>query len=171
MLYNTKTLLIYKRGRQVKRKIFTILAMILCVCFCFAGCNLFPENKVAKANQTVVSAGGVTITREEFIKGYNSYYSTFYNQYGNSEKATDALIKYLVAKELYLEDANKMLENGEITLSNTEQNYLWNQTLEALITNIESFENHICFANYLLPFLRCLHRLFCNFELCNDTQF
>lgn len=127
----------------MKRKIFTILAMILCVCFCFAGCNLFPENKVAKANQTVVSAGGVTITREEFIKGYNSYYSTFYNQYRDSEKATDALIKYLVSKELYLEDAKEMIEKGEITISKTEQNYLWKQTLEAILTNIESFEEDV----------------------------
>lgn len=127
----------------MKKRILTILAMILCVCFCFAGCGLFPENKNNKNNQIVIEAGNVTITREEFVKGYNSYYNTFYNQYRDSEKALDALAKYLVSKELYLEDANKLLEEGKIVLSNTEQNYLWQQTLEAMLKNIESFEEKV----------------------------
>lgn len=127
----------------MKRKLFTILAMILCVCFCFAGCSLFPENTNNKNNQIVIEAGDVEINREEFVSAYNRYYSTFYNQYQDSDKALNALVDYLVSKELYLEDANNLLDEEKIVLTKTEQNYLWQQTLNAIITNIESFEEKV----------------------------
>lgn len=128
----------------MKKKILTVMAMILCVVLCFTGCSLFPQDTVAKANQEVISSEKVTLTREEFVKGYNNYYSTFYNQSnGDSEKATEQLIKYLVAKKLYLKDANQLLEQGKITLSKTEQNYIWFQTLSSMITNIETFEEDV----------------------------
>ena len=118
--------------------------MLLCVCFCFAGCGLFPENKNAISNQKVISSEKVTLTREEFVKGYNNYYSTFYNQSnGDSNKAISSLIEYLVAKKLYIEDAKKLVEEGKIVLSNTEKNYLWNTTYNSLISNIESFEKEV----------------------------
>ncbi len=118
--------------------------MLLCVCFCFAGCGLFPENKTAINNQEVVSTENVTLTREEFVKGYNNYYSTFYNQSnGDSDKAISSLIEYLVAKKLYISDAKKLVEEGKIVLSNTEKNYLWNTTYNSLISNIESFEKEV----------------------------
>lgn len=118
--------------------------MLLCVCFCFAGCGLFPENKNAISNQKVISSEKVTLTREEFVKGYNNYYSTFYNQSnGDSSKALNSLLEYLVAKKLYIEDAKKLVEEGKIVLSNTEKNYLWNTTYNSLISNIESFEKEV----------------------------
>lgn len=128
----------------MNKKVFSIFAMILCVCFCLAGCNLFPENETAIKNQIVVETGGVTISREDFINGYNNYYSTFYNQAnGDSNVALNSLIKYLVSKELYLNDAKKLVENGVITLTNTEKNYLWHTTYTSIITNIESFEDAV----------------------------
>lgn len=128
----------------MKKKWFSIFALMLCVCFCFAGCNLFPENTEAINGQTVVSTGGVTISREDFVTGYNNYYSNFYNQSnGDSEVALNSLIKYLVSKELYLDDARDLVENGAIVLSNTEKNYLWYTTYTSLITNIETFEEAV----------------------------
>ena len=128
----------------MKKKWFSIFALMLCVCFCFAGCNLFPENTAAINSQTVVSTGGVTISREDFVTGYNNYYSTFYNQSNrDSEVALNSLIKYLVSKELYLDDAKDLVENGAIVLSNTEKNYLWYTTYTSLITNIETFEKDV----------------------------
>lgn len=128
----------------MKKSILSIFAMLLCVCFCFAGCGLFPENKNAISNQKVISSEKVTLTREEFVKGYNNYYSTFYNQSnGDSNKAISSLIEYLVAKKLYIEDAKKLVEEGKIVLSNTEKNYLWNTTYNSLISNIESFEKEV----------------------------
>ncbi len=128
----------------MKKKWFSIFALMLCVCFCFAGCNLFPENTAAINSQTVVSTGGVTISREDFINGYNNYYSTFYSQSnGDSEVALNSLIKYLVSKELYLDDAKDLVANGAIVLSNTEKNYLWYTTYTSLITNIETFEEAV----------------------------
>ncbi len=128
----------------MKKSIISIFALLLCVCFCFAGCGLFPENKTAINNQEVVSTGNVNLTREEFIKGYNNYYSTFYNQAnGDSDEAINLLIKYLVTKKIYLNDAKKLVEQGEITLTNTEKNYLWNATYNSFISNIETFEQEV----------------------------
>ena len=128
----------------MKKKWFSIFALILCVCFCFAGCNLFPENQTAIKNQVVVNTGGVVISREDFINGYNNYYSTFYSQSnGDSEVALNSLVKYLVSKELYLDDAYDLIKNGVISLTNTEKNYLWYTTFTSIIPNLESFEEEV----------------------------
>lgn len=127
----------------MKKKIFTILAMILCVCFCFAGCNLFPQNDEAVKNQEIASSKANSITREEFIKGYNNYYTTFYNQTGDQDTAIEKLIEYLLSKKVYLDDAKNLLSEGKITLTKTEENYLWHTTLTSIITNIESFEEKV----------------------------
>lgn len=128
----------------MKKKLMCVLAMLLCVVFCFAGCALFPQDENQKSKQEVISNEKVTLTQEEFVKGYNNYYSTFYNQAdGDADEATEQLIKYLVAKKLYLQDAEKLIESGDIVLTKTEQNYLWNKTLSSMISNIESFEEDV----------------------------
>ena len=128
----------------MNKKIISLFAVILCLCFCLAGCNLFPENQIAINNQKVIETGGVTISREDFITGYNNYYSTFYNQAnGDNDVALNSLIKYLVSKELYLNDAKNLIENGAIQLTKTEKNYLWYETYSSIISNIESFEKII----------------------------
>lgn len=127
----------------MKKKIFAILAMILCVSFCFAGCNLFPENTAAVENQEVASSNSNSLTREEFIKGYNNYYSTFYNQTNDKDQAIEKLVEYLLSKKVYLDEAKKLIEEGKIVLTKTEGNYLWHTTLTSIITNIESFEEEV----------------------------
>ena len=127
----------------MKKKIFAILAMVLCVCFCFAGCNLFPENNEVIKNQEVATSSINSITREEFIKGYNNYYTTFYNQTKDKDKAIEKLIEYLLSKKVYLNDAKNLLNEGKISLTRTEENYLWHTTLNSIITNIESFEEKV----------------------------
>lgn len=127
----------------MKKKIFAILAMVLCVCFCFAGCNLFPENNEVIKNQEVATSSINSITREEFIKGYNNYYTTFYNQTNDKDKAIEKLIEYLLSKKVYLNDAKNLLNEGKISLTRTEENYLWHTTLNSIITNIESFEEKV----------------------------
>lgn len=127
----------------MKKKIFAILAMILCVSFCFAGCNLFPENTPAVNNQEVATSSKNSLTREEFIKGYNNYYSTFYNQTNDKDEAIEQLIEYLLSKKVYLDDAKQLIEEGKIVLTKTEENYLWHTTLTSIITNIESFEEEV----------------------------
>ncbi len=117
--------------------------MILCVSFCFAGCNLFPENTAAVNGQEIAKSETNSLTREEFVKGYNNYYSTFYNQTGDKDKAIEQLVEYLLAKKVYLEDANKLIEEGKIVLTKTEENYLWHSTLTSILTNIETFEEEI----------------------------
>ena len=77
----------------MKKHIFSLLAIVLCFSFCLVGCSLFPENEEYIQNDIVAEAGDITITREEFVKGYNSYYSTFYqNTNGDNDKALDALV-------------------------------------------------------------------------------
>ena len=62
-----------------------MLSLILSFCFILSGCNLFIEDNIKINNQIAISAEGITITREEFVKGYNNYFETFYNN-NNQDK-------------------------------------------------------------------------------------
>lgn len=125
----------------MKKRLFTLLSFILCLTFFLSGCNLFVENSIIKNNQIAVSAGEITLTREELVKGYNNYYSTFYNNNNkNADAAMQDLIEYLIAKKLYINDARKIFGNN---FSEEENNYLWYSVYTALINNIKSFEEKI----------------------------
>lgn len=125
----------------MKKKIFSLLSIMLCFCFILGGCNLFTEDLNAKNNLIVFQSDNVVITREEFLNGYKNYYSTFYQQNNNdAEKALNSLMEYLVSKKIYLNDAEKLIEENKIVLTNTEKNYLWYLTYNSFVTNIESFE-------------------------------
>jgi hypothetical protein len=127
----------------VKKRIFTLFSLLLCFCFVFSGCNLFISDPVKRANDTAVDAGRVTLTREELLKGYSSYYSTFYNNSKDSTKAFEDLVEYLVSKKLYILDAEELLDTGKIRITEIENNYIWYSVYTALINNIETFEGNI----------------------------
>ncbi len=129
----------------MKKKIFVLLSLILCFCFCLSGCNLFVENEVIKANQIAVQAGDITLTREELIKGYNNYYNSFYSNNNNdADKAMEDLIEYLITKKIYISDAEELIKLGTMDdLSDTEKNYIWYSVYTAIISNIETFEDEI----------------------------
>ena len=78
----------------MKKSFFALLSLILCVCFCFSGINSFASD-IDNWNKEAGEMGEIVLTREELLKGYNSYYNTFYNNSNNdANKAMEELIKY-----------------------------------------------------------------------------
>lgn len=128
----------------MRKSFFIVLSLLLSFCFVLSGCNLFVDDQVKRLKQIAIEADGITITREELEKGYNSYYQTFYNNKGqNKDKAMDALIEYLVSKKLFIKEAEELIENDEIEITDIEYNYIWYSVYTALVKNIETFEEEV----------------------------
>lgn len=122
----------------MKKRFFGVLAIILSVCFMFAGCGLLQTNQAAEYDQTAILVDGTVITKKDIKNAYDTYFSSYYNSY--SDKAFDKMIEDLITERLLLNKANSLIESGEIVLTPTEKNYIYDQTFKAIIKNLESFE-------------------------------
>lgn len=122
----------------MKKRFFGVLAIILSVCFMFAGCGLLQTNQAAEYDQTAILVDGTVITKKDIKNAYDTYFSSYYNSY--SDKAFDKMIEDLITERLLLNKANSLIESGEIVLTSTEKNYIYDQTFKAIIKNLESFE-------------------------------
>lgn len=122
----------------MKKRFFGVLAIILSVCFMFAGCGLLQTNQAAEYDQTAILVDGTVITKKDIKNAYDTYFSSYYNSY--SDKAFDKMVEDLITERLLLNKANSLIESGEIVLTPTEKNYIYDQTFKAIIKNLESFE-------------------------------
>lgn len=104
----------------------------------FAGCGLLQTNQAAEYDQTAILVDGTVITKKDIKNAYDTYFSSYYNSY--SDKAFDKMIEDLITERLLLNKANSLIESGEIVLTPTEKNYIYDQTFKAIIKNLESFE-------------------------------
>ncbi len=131
-----------KRGLNMKKKILSIVALCLAVCFMFAGCNLLNADfNKGNDNAAVMSNGEVLLTREEIKTAYATYFETYYNSY--KEQAFDKMVEDLITEKLVYNDAKNLIESGEIVLTNTEKNYIYDQTFKAVINNLEAYEKQV----------------------------
>lgn len=122
----------------MKKRFFGVLAIILSVCFMFAGCGLLQTNQAAEYDQTAILVDGTVITKKDIKNAYDTYFSSYYNSY--KDNAFDKMIEDLITERLLLNKANSLIESGEIVLTPTEKNYIYDQTFKAIIKNLESFE-------------------------------
>lgn len=104
----------------------------------FAGCGLLQTNQAAEYDQTAILVDGTVITKKDIKNAYDTYFSSYYNSY--SDKAFDKMVEDLITERLLLNKANSLIESGEIVLTPTEKNYIYDQTFKAIIKNLESFE-------------------------------
>lgn len=125
----------------MKKRFFGVLAIILSVCFMFAGCGLLQTNQAAEYDQTAILVDGTVITKKDIKNAYDTYFSSYYNSY--SDKAFDKMVEDLITERLLLNKANSLIESGEIVLTPTEKNYIYDQTFKAIIKNLESFEEDV----------------------------
>ncbi len=96
------TIIFYLEFIIVKKKLATILILLLSVVTILSGCNLFDTNNYMALSSIVATSGDITITREELITKYNSggyYYSQIYGL--SNEKAFERMIDELI-EEKYL---------------------------------------------------------------------
>lgn len=87
----------------MKKKIATLLMVLLMTLTVLTGCNLFSKDNSLALNSIVATNGNISVTREELINAYNNggYYYTSYYGYTQEEalkKTIDEIIdqKYLV---------------------------------------------------------------------------
>ena len=122
----------------MKKKFLGMLAIVLCFCFMFAGCDLLKTDPAKDEKQTAITVNGVVITKKDIKTAYDSYFESYYQQY--SDKAFDKMVEDLVMEKLIVLKADALIESGDIVLSPTEKNYLYDQTFKAVLKNLENFE-------------------------------
>lgn len=123
----------------MKKKFLAVIALCLSICFLFAGCNLLKtDSNKGNENAAVKSNGEILLTREEIKTAYATYFESYYNSY--KEEAFDKMIEDLITEKLIYNDAKTLVANGEIVLTNTEKNYVYDQTFKAVINNLETYE-------------------------------
>ncbi len=117
----------------------------------FAGCNIVSRNmdryyNAVVASYTYENGEKVTINKRELITSFNSFGYQYVQSYGMSEKdAYKETIKRIVDKKLTIreeENACKQENGGQILLAK-EKTYLWEQTYDAIKTNIEQYYNDL----------------------------
>ena len=104
----------------------------------FAGCDLLKTDPAKDEKQTAITVNGVVITKKDIKTAYDSYFESYYQQY--SDKAFDKMVEDLVMEKLIVLKADALIESGDIVLSPTEKNYLYDQTFKAVLKNLENFE-------------------------------
>lgn len=104
----------------------------------FAGCGLLQTNQAAEYDQTAILVDGTVITKKDIKNAYDTYFSSYYNSYKG--EAFNKMVEDLITERLLLNKSNSLIESGEIVLTPTEKNYIYDQTFKAIIKNLESFE-------------------------------
>ncbi len=122
----------------MKKRFFGVLAIILSVCFMFAGCGLLEADLNKEYDQTAIVVDGTIITKKDIKNAYDSYFSSYYSSY--QDQAFDKMIEDLITERLLLNKAKALIASGEIVLTPTEKNYIYDQTFKAILNNLESFE-------------------------------
>ena len=117
-----------------------------------SGCNLFPINNLAYLNQKVATieytlsndeTKTLTITKKDLINAYNTS-SEQLSQYGLSgEEAYDQVLEMLINTRVILEETRLLIEEGDIVVTNLSLNKIYNNTYDALIDNIGTFEEEV----------------------------
>lgn len=129
-----------------------ILCCMLILMPIMTGCSLVETNYGKYNNQVVAtienkeSKNKIEITKKELLQSYQSYGYNYVEYQGMSQK--EALMKTLELLEnrkITLVDAEKKFEIGENGegLSEREQTYLYQKTIEALNDNLNSYYNEI----------------------------
>ncbi|MBE7073676.1 MAG: hypothetical protein E7379_01090 [Clostridiales bacterium] len=132
----------------MKKKITCLVMCLLVFCMTvFTGCSLVEVDSDKYYNSVVVEikdeSGKVVskITNRELLSGYQSVgYS--YEYYGyTKEEAINMTLKLLENRKIVLMQAEKIwgVDQTGKNLSDTEKTYLWEQTVSALQTNLNSY--------------------------------
>lgn len=128
----------------MKKKIFSI---ILALCFClsiFTGCDLFGTDQKAVAQSVVATisySDGTSkdITRLELDMAYRSY---GYNYSQDYSQAMQMSLNSVIENKLLARIVEEYYKSNNIDLLDQhEKTYLWDQTYDALKSNLKQYKN------------------------------
>ena len=124
---------------------FTLLSMSI-----LTGCSLFTRNTKMYYDTVVATLEKdgkvINITKKELIESYSSY-GAMYEQYSGytAKEAYDMSLTLIENKKIAIEEIKSLRgisDDGE-GLYDNEKDYLWNETLNALFDNLDSYYNDI----------------------------
>ena len=120
------------------KKIFAFLALFVVSVLAFAGCSLVTKDNEKYLAEVVATVDGQEITREEYIKEYNSLYYNYYNAYSSyfeqitidGEKLVDRLptmaLDNIINRKILVVEGKKLFND----LSADELNFVWNRVYD-----------------------------------------
>ena len=121
---------------------FTLFSMSI-----LTGCSLFTRNTQLYYD-TIVSTlekdgKTISITKKELIEAYSNYGAMYEQYYGYSAKeAYDMSLKIVENRKITVSEAEDIVESRG-GLTKKEKGYIWQETMDGLIDNINSYYNDI----------------------------
>ena len=131
------------------KKITAFLVLVLCLILPLSGCSLFALDSYTYLNQTVVTINNTSnnnqlvIKKKDLIEAYRNYAQTLQQNGYTGQQAIEQIVQLLINKEVVLNEAERLIEEEKITVSNNDLNDMWTETYKAVIKNIADFENEI----------------------------
>ena len=128
---------------KAKRIITSILLVLfLCANVLFSACSLVTLNNKAYLNQTVATAGDVTISMKDLISGFNSFGYSYTEANGgiySTKEAVKKTLDDLINRELLVRYSKETY--GELTI--TEQNEVYKEVFDYINSQLKTFEEEI----------------------------
>lgn len=114
----------------------------------FAGCSLWERNDKSYFEATVATItykdGSVDkISKRELITAFNSYGYNYVQNYGmKMEEAVKQTVESIIEKYLTIKDVrDRFKESGEELFNDREKSYLWDQTFDAIYSNLKTYRD------------------------------
>lgn len=131
--------------KNLKTKIFSL---ILCICMClsfFTGCSLFVKKDVLDKTATALKIGDTVITKQELIDSYYNFYQQnyYYFMYYDEETIMKVFYDSVIAREVVLTEANKMLAETPEFFSDEDMEELWYNVLDYINGQIDTKEKSL----------------------------
>ncbi len=122
----------------MKKITVLVMALLLVVTCCFAGCSTFKVDYVKYYNEVVAEVNGYQITRHELINSYNNYgYSYYVSQQGKSQdEALKSTLNLLIDRRLL---ADYIKQDEKYALTQYDINEIYQEVLESIESSFESY--------------------------------
>jgi len=131
--------------KKIKLK---LLSLALCVCIClsfFTGCSLFTTKNDGNNEAVALKIAGENVTKQELINAYYSFYQSnqYYFMYYDEETIMNVFYDAIIAREIVLVEANKLLDSGKIKFTQEDIDDIWNDVYDSIYTQIDTKEKNL----------------------------
>lgn len=130
----------------VNKKILSLILAVFLSLSVLTGCNLITRNDELYYNATVATitySDGTTdnITKRELITAYSSYGYNYVQNYGYTQKKAIETTLDSIVDNYFTRKAVKdyYAAKGENLFENSEKTYLWDQTMDAILSNLKGY--------------------------------
>lgn len=129
------------------KKKFYAVALMLCMVIIsfFSGCTLVSRDVNAEREQDVFVVGERSITTNEIINSFYSYYEQYqyYFMYSDTAEVMDSFYNSLISREVVLEEAQKLFDSQVITLTNDDYTKVWEDVFDYFHEQVDTYEKNL----------------------------